>query len=180
MCGRAAHLFKSGTLEGVHTSRMKTRTLSLLAALPLFAALAISMAAAEDPPARRFDWLAGHWCSRTGGRLIEEHWLPAAGDVALGIGRTVQDGKTISFEFMRIESRDGVTNYVAVLGGQPATFFRLTASGPDWARFENPQHDFPRRVEYRRTAGGLLGEIAGPGKNGKETVIPFEYRRCAD
>lgn len=159
---------------------MKTRTISLLAALPLFAALAMPMAAAEDPPARRFDWLTGRWCSQTENRLIEEYWLPAAGDVALGIGRTVQDGKTISFEFMRIESRDGLTNYIAVLGGQPATSFRLTSSGPDWARFENPQHDFPQRVEYRRTADGLHGEIAGPGKNGKETVIPFRYRRCAD
>lgn len=158
---------------------MKTRTTALLAALPLFVALATHVAAAEDSPARRFDWLTGRWCSQSGNRLIEEHWLPAAGDIALGIGRTIQDGKTISFEFMRIESRDGLTNFVAVLGGQPATAFKLTAAGPDWVRFENPQHDFPRRVEYRRTAEGLRGEIAGPGKNGTEAVIAFQYRRCA-
>lgn len=159
---------------------MKPRTISLLAALPLFAALTTSIAVADDPPARRFDWLAGRWCSQTGNRLIEEYWLPAAGDVALGIGRTVKDGKTTSFEFMRIESRDGLINYVAILEGQPATAFKLTSSGPGWARFENPQHDFPQRVEYRRTAAGLDAEIAGPGKNGKETVIQFRYRRCAD
>lgn len=178
MCSRAAHLFKSGTLRTGILARMKTRTLALLAALPLF--VAIAFAAAEDPPARRFDWLTGHWCSQTGNRFIEEHWLPAAGDVALGVGRTVQDGKTVSFEFMRIESRGGLVNYVAVPGGEPATAFKLTASGPDWARFENPQHDFPKRVEYRRTAEGLHAEIAGPGKNGKEAVIQFEYRRCVD
>jgi Domain of unknown function (DUF6265) len=165
--------------EDVHTPGMKTRTIALLAALPLFSTLTIPMAA-EAPPARRFDWLVGRWCSQAGNRLIEEHWLPAAGDVALGIGRTLKDGKTISFEFIRIESREGVAHYVAVLSGQPATAFRLTSSGPDWARFENPQHDFPQRVEYRRTADGLLAEIAGPGKDGKETVIPLQYRRCGD
>ena len=60
----------------------------------------------------------------------------------------------------------------------PPISFRLTASGDNWARFENPQHDFPKRVEYRRTANGLHAEIAGPGEAGKELVIPFDYRPC--
>jgi hypothetical protein len=81
---------------------------------------------------------------------------------------------------MRIETRDGETRYVAIHEGQPPTAFRLTASGAHWARFENPQHDFPKRVEYRRIESGLRAEIAGPGKNGKETTIQFEFRRCVD
>jgi len=81
---------------------------------------------------------------------------------------------------MRIETRDGETHFVAVLEGQEPTKFKLTGSGADWARFENPQHDFPTRIEFRRTAGGLHAEIAGPGKDGKEKVIPFDYRRCVD
>ena len=146
-----------------------------------FASLAL-LAGASDagtPAAPRFDWLAGHWCSRGGGELIEEFWLPPEGDVALGVSRTIQDGRTTSFEFMRIQSEQGVVQYVALLAGQPPTAFRLTASGADWARFENPQHDFPTRIEYRRTAAGLHAEIAGPGTDGKERVIPFEYRLCA-
>ena len=55
----------------------------------------------------------------------------------------------------------------------------MTASGDDWARFENPAHDFPKRVEYRRTPDGLHAEIAGPGKGGKELVIPFDYYPAA-
>ena len=81
---------------------------------------------------------------------------------------------------MRIETRDGATHYIAIHDGQPPTPFKLTASGADWARFENPQHDFPKRVEYRRVSSGLHAEIAGPDKNGKEAVIPFDFRRCVD
>jgi len=135
---------------------------------------------ADDPPARRFDWLSGHWCAEGGGQLLEEFWLPPEGNLALGIGRTIKNGVTTSHEFMRIETRDGVTNYVSIHDGQPPTPFKLTASGAEWARFENPQHDFPKRVEYRRTSSGLHAEIAGPDKDGKPAVIPFEFRRCVD
>lgn len=147
-----------------------------IATLCLFAA---AVPAADAPTARDFGWLSGHWCSRTGDRLIEEFWLPAEGDVALGIGRTIKGGKTTEFEFMRIQTRGGATSLVAVLEGQEPTAFPLTASGANWARFENPQHDFPQRIEFRRTSPGLHTEIAGPGKDGKEEIIPFEYRRCA-
>lgn len=162
---------------------MKIRKCSvsaLLVALTMALTSAVGAVAADDPPARSFAWLSGHWCSESGDQLLEEYWLPAEGNLALGVGRTVKAGKTVTFEFMRIETRDGVTRYVAIHDGQPPTAFKLTASGADWARFENPQHDFPKRVEYRRTSSGLHAEIAGPGKDGKEAVIPFEFRRCVD
>jgi hypothetical protein len=148
-----------------------------LAAILLILATA---AAADAPGARTFPWLSGHWCAKIDDALIEEYWLPPNAGLAIGVGRTLKAGKTVTFEFMRIETRDGVTNYLAMHDGKPAVAFRLTASGPDWARFENPQHDFPKRLEYRRTPAGLHAEIAGPGKDGKEVVISFEYRRCAD
>jgi hypothetical protein len=56
--------------------------------------------------------------------------------------------------------------------------FRWAAGGADWARFENPAHDFPQLVEYRRSGEKLRARIAGPGKGGKESVISFEYERC--
>jgi hypothetical protein len=90
----------------------------------------------------------------------------------------VQGTKTASFEYLRIEWHDGVPSYVAQPQGNPPVAFKWTAGGANWARFENPAHDFPRRVEYRRTAKGLYAEIAGPGEGGKEMVIPFDYLAC--
>lgn len=142
--------------------------------------LATVACAADAPAVPSFAWLSGHWCSQSEGQLLEEYWLPPNPGLALGVGRTLKAGKTVTFEFMRIETRDGITNYLAMHDGKPAVAFRLTASGADWARFENPQHDFPKRVEYRRTPAGLHAEIAGPGKDGREVVLPFDYRRCVD
>lgn len=141
--------------------------------------LLLTTASAANAPAPDFSWLSGHWCSQSGDQLVEEHWLPPSANLVVGMGRTVKGGKTVSFEFTRIEIRGGEINFIALPGGKQETAFRLTASGAGWARFENPQHDFPRRVEYRRVGAGLHAEIAGPG-DGKEVVIPFEYRACAN
>jgi hypothetical protein len=156
---------------------MQTKTALSSAVLLVLATLGC---AADAPVARSFGWLSGHWCSQIDDQLIEEYWLPPNADLALGVGRTLKAGKIVTFEFMRIETRDGVTHYLAMHDGKPAVAFRLTASGPEWARFENPRHDFPKRVEYRRTPAGLHAEIAGPGKDGKEMVVSFDYRHCVD
>jgi hypothetical protein len=133
---------------------------------------------AESPAPAGLDWMAGRWCTESGGEFIEEHWLSPRGDLMLGLGRTIRGSKTLNFEFLRIEQNAGVTSYIAQPQGGAPTAFRLTASGANWARFENAAHDFPKRVEYRLTGKGLHAEVAGPGKDGKELVIPFEYRAC--
>jgi hypothetical protein len=150
--------------------RMKTLRLAILVLVSTLTGAACAAAPAADSTPRAFAWLSGHWCSQSEAQLIEEYWMPPEGNLVLGV----------TFEFMRIATRDGATNYLAMHDGLPAVAFRLTASGADWARFENPQHDFPTRVEYRRTSSGLHAEIAGPGKDGKEVVYPFDYRRCVD
>jgi len=144
-------------------------------ALVAFAACAIG---AESPGTGGLAWLSGHWCAETGGEFIEEHWLSPRGSLMVGAGQTVRGGKTVTYEFMRIESGASGTNYIAQHRGGVVTTFRMTASGENWARFENPEHDFPKRVEYRRTPKGLHAEIAGPGKDGKDVVVSFEFRSC--
>src|SRR5688572_23482108 len=108
------------------------RTFELLMALGMLVACNAGARGAGPATTTDFAWIAGHWCLESRGKLIEEHWLTAQGDLMLGLGRTVKGGKTASFEFLRIESKDGVANYLAQPQGAPATAFRLTASGPHW------------------------------------------------
>jgi hypothetical protein len=124
------------------------------------------------------DWIQGDWCGGADNERIEEHWLSTHGGLRLGLGRTLEGPRTSNFEFLRIDVVDGVATYIAQPQGAPPTAFRRTAGGPNWVRFENPQHDFPKRVEYRRTGNALHAEIAGPGEDGKEIVIPSAYTAC--
>jgi hypothetical protein len=105
--------------------------------------------------------------------------MPPHGGVILGLARTLAGERTASYEYTRIVVEDGVPVYIAQPQGGAPVAFRRTAGGADWARFENAEHDFPTRVEYRRTGDALHAEIGGPGADGQEIVIPFDYVRCA-
>jgi hypothetical protein len=144
----------------------------------LGAALASPAPAADEAAISRLAWIAGHWCMDREGERIEEQWLAPQGGLLIGMGRTVAAGKARAFEFMRIEQLSGVPTLLAQPMGEPPVAFRLTRSGEGWAQFENPGHEFPKLVEYRRTAQGLHAHIAGPGKDGNERRIPFDYRDC--
>lgn len=124
------------------------------------------------------DFLAGHWCQHSNSGTIEETWFPPAGGETVGMSRTLKGEKLVAFEFMRITRVEGLATFIAQPGGHPPVEFARTDGGEDWVRFENPEHDFPTRVEYRRTGKALKATIFGPGENGAELSIPFIYEPC--
>jgi hypothetical protein len=124
--------------------------------------------------------MSGRWCGGSPGDSIEEYWMPPHGGVLLGLGRTIKGDRTAGFEYMRIVRVDGVPTFIGQPNGVPPTSFRKTDGGADWIRFENPDHDFPKRVEYRRRGAGLHAEVSGPGRDGKPRVIPYDYQPCPD
>ncbi|NCF63081.1 MAG: hypothetical protein GWP58_09540 [Gammaproteobacteria bacterium] len=123
------------------------------------------------------DWIVGHWCGSLDGISVEELWRPPEDGVYIGVGRTRDSGKN-SIEYLRIEDIDGVQNYIAQPAGQPSTPFKRTAGGESWVRFENPDHDFPQRIEYRREGDMLHAEIAGPNKDGEPKEFLFKFSAC--
>lgn len=153
---------------------MKTSCLFLVLALAAIPGRSAGDRAAE------LDWLAGHWCGSAGTRQFEEMWLPPAGGQLIGVGRTVVEGRVVSFEFMRIGAVDGTLTFLAQPNGRSPTPFRLEASGDHWVRFENLEHDFPQQIEYRRDGNALIAEIAGPGGDGAEHRIAFAFSACGN
>ena len=140
-------------------------------------ALCAGHATADEPG---LDWLEGHWCSDDEGRQAEEVWLPEAGGMLLGMSRTVRGNKLESFEYMRIVSDGKDAHFHVQPDGVPPTVFAQAARGAGWIRFENPAHDFPNRIEYRREGDHMHAYIAGPGRDGQELKIPFDYHRCGE
>jgi len=138
-----------------------------------------SISVAEAETATPFPaWMAGHWCADMGEETVEELWLPPRGNVMPGMGRTLNPDRTAGFEYLRIVDLDGIQRFIAQPGGQPPTVFGRTAGGENRARFENPDHDFPQRIEYWKEGETLHAEVGGPGDNGEESVIRFDYRPC--
>jgi hypothetical protein len=122
-------------------------------------------------------WIAGAWETAPGGkRQIEEHWTMAAGATMMGMSRTVAGEKTVEFEYLRIEQRADGIYYVAHPKARcPGTDFKLTRASANEAVFENPQHDFPKRIIYRKGADDSLTASVDGGEGTKS--ISYAYRR---
>lgn len=96
----------------------------------------------------RIGWLAGSWVGEEEGRRYEEHWLPAAGGMMLGIHREVSDAGLGSFEYVRIQGLPSGANLFASRGGVEPTMFPLVASDDRSISFENPNNPFPSKITY--------------------------------
>ncbi len=121
-------------------------------------------------------WIAGDWQTPSGGRAqIEEHWTQPGGGTMMGVSRTIAGGRTVEFEFIRLEERSGDIFYVAHPKARcPGTDFKLTSLTPQAATFENPQHDFPKRIIYRKNADGSLTASIDGGEGTKAMAFPFQ------
>lgn len=123
-------------------------------------------------------WLEGCWRTSGANGTTEEHWMAPAAGTLIGMGRTVAGGKTVQVEFMQIRAVDGILSFIALPSGQAETVFPLKSLTEGEAVFENPTHDFPQRVIYRRTPdGALTGRIEGLS-NGRPRSAEWSFARC--
>lgn len=149
---------------------MKRMTTAIASAALLLASASAS-AGADD-----LGWLAGHWCGLRGKTFDEETWMAPRGGLLVGMHRDTRDGRATGFEFMRIARQDGRWVLLAQPGGGAATAFPAEAVGEGHAVFANPDHDFPRRVIYRRLDADTLHARVDDGRDDGK-ALEWTWRR---
>ena len=150
----------------------------LILCVSLFAVSNQSSAAAVD--LAELAWLAGNWTGTQDKLEMEEYWQAPKGNTMLGLHRDVSGGRTVSFEFLRIEATsDGIT-YWASPRGRPATPFTLIELKGNRVVFENAKHDFPQRIIYWLSDDGALhAKIEGTLK-GKPASEEWTWHRSTN
>ncbi len=129
---------------------------------------------AGQSPAPSLDWLSGNWLACRPGSEIFEYWSERRGTIMIG-GTITSGGADTGWEQTRIELGENGTVFHASPRGQPAAAFTLVQAGPDFVTFENPAHDFPQRVIYRRSGDRLTGRIEGQ-VGGEARSMEWNYR----
>jgi uncharacterized protein DUF6265 len=142
------------------------------------ALLLAALAAGDTASIEQAGWLQGCWQMAAGGRVVEEQWMAPAGGVMLGMGRTVRDGKLVEYESVVLREEDGKLAYEAHPSEQPSAVFLSKTLDESSVVFENPTHDYPQRVGYKRDGNALLAWIDGTA-NGRPRRLEFPYRRVA-
>jgi hypothetical protein len=112
-------------------------------------------------------WMAGSWSGTARGIEMEEHWTAPKGSSMIGLHRDTGKGRTLLFEFLRIEQQGDQIVYLSMPNGRsPATPFPLKEVSGTRVVFENPAHDFPQRIIYWKDGNDLRARIEG-AMNGK-------------
>ena len=148
------------------------RAIAVIAALLLAAP-----AAAQQASIKSAAWIGGCWRLEAKGRVVDEQWMAPAGDVMLGMARTVRDGRLDEYELTLLRQVDGRLDYEAHPVRQPTAVFSSTWVSDTLLIFENPRHDFPKLVAYqKRGADSLIARVAG-GNQPSDRAILYPYRR---
>lgn len=110
-------------------------------------------------------WLLGSWQNEMPEGTIVEEWK-SLNDSVFSARSFFVSGKDTSFgETITLEQKGAALFYIPVVkdqnGGKPVTF-RLTSPAGDELAFENPEHDFPQKIVYKKlTEDSLLTEVSG-------------------
>jgi hypothetical protein len=171
-------------------SSSSCRRRAWVALFAVFPAVAAAQYAAPAPavaaksPLEPLAWLAGCWEGKVNQRDFREEWLPLRGDIMVGVSQTASQGKTQSYEFLRLEPRADAVYYIPMPSGRKETPFRMSSRKTDGDdvifTFESTTDEFPQRIIYRRGGGGWLYAHVGGLVNGekKEVIYPMRHVDC--
>jgi hypothetical protein len=150
-------------------------------ALFLAALLPAAAYAQAQPPAslKPAAWIAGCWTVTKGTTTIDEQWMAPAGGIMLGMARTITGGKVEEYELIVLRAVDGRVDYEAHPSFQTPAVFTASHLSDTLLVFQNPRHDFPKVIAYRKAGPDSLVASVAAGTAPGDRTIAFPYHRVA-
>ena len=124
-------------------------------------------------------WLTGTWKIQTTKGPIIEEWKQADDSTFVGRSILIQNAKdTLILEKISLAFRNGEWFYIPQVtdqnNNQPVHFKVIFLKGTEFIA-ENPAHDFPQRINYRRIANTMFASVEGRNQ-GKYNKQNFDYQ----
>jgi len=98
------------------------------------------------------EWLIGSWIHHQDDGYFSENWTQVNDSVLSGFGYLFLGEDTIFSETISLEQKGEDIFYIVSAQGQndgKSVQFRLTSDNDGKFVFENPEHDFPKRIMYQ-------------------------------
>lgn len=136
-------------------------------------------AAVPAASVKDMQWLTGWWQNVTPGGTVFEAW-EMNGEALTGKGGFIKGSDTMISETIVLEQQGSDLVYLPTVKDQNdgrAVPFKLTMAAADSFVFENPQHDFPSKIVYKKISEtALVARISGKIE-GKEQAEAFELTK---
>jgi hypothetical protein len=135
--------------------------------------------APEDFPLER---LAGKWEDVDSENKFYEEWTVVGDSMLIGKGYVMVSADTVFIENLRIlKEKEGTFYQVNLSSNQSekpeVVKFKMTSSGETDIVFENPQHDFPKKITYRMISNTEMRVFLNGIENGTFGETRFSFVR---
>lgn len=124
--------------------------------------------------------LEGKWIMKTKKGAIGEEWSKINKDHLQNHGYMIRGKDTIITERVALKNiKEGIfyTSTVEDQNNQQPVSFRLTSAVNNIFIFENPQHDYPKRITYQLISNDSLHAWIDDGRQVPEKKSVFHYSR---
>ncbi|WP_396176174.1 DUF6265 family protein [Flavobacterium sp.] len=115
------------------------------------------------------NWFLGRWENKTPEGTFSEEWKTENDSVLVGESYFINGKDTLFAENVRLEQQKNDLFYIVSVPNQneeKPVAFTLTSFKNHYLVFENPEHDFPKKITYKLvTKDSLYAEISGDGKS---------------
>lgn len=122
-----------------------------------------------------FDWLIGEWRCEQDGKTIIEQWQKVDRHCFEGSTYLYKNGQEIYLETIELIQNKGGIFYIPKVKEQNSglpVFFKLTQNDSVQFIFENPAHDFPQKIVYKKiNQDSLQVEISGKTSGEMKSLI---------
>lgn len=114
-----------------------------------------------------FDWLVGSW-ERTNGKpgtQTIESWEKVDSKTYKAISVVLKDKDTVYTEHCTIKKEGDNYYYIAEVPQNPnPTKFKIIAFTSQGFKAVNPEHDFPKEINYKISGNTIIASISGGDK----------------
>jgi hypothetical protein len=127
-----------------------------------------------------FQWLAGKWVMQEKEGSTTEEWQVMNDSLMTGRSDFVKGDSIIPFETIKIFVSGKSFSYEAKAAGQNNELpvaFQITSFSDSGFVAENAQHDFPKRISYRKINQDSIHAFIDGGVSAPERRADFYYSR---
>lgn len=114
---------------------------------------------------QKMDWLVGEWEQKLPEGIVTEIWKKENDSTLSGKSFFIKEEDTIHNERMVLKQYKEGLLYIPTVKGQnndEPTTFTMSSDVEDIFTFENPTHDYPQKISYKRiNAATLMTTISG-------------------
>lgn len=119
------------------------------------------------------EWLLGNWENNTPEGNFSENWKKVNDSVYHGESYFAKGGDTVFAETVVLDEISETMAYTVTVPNQndeKPVRFEMTSIDKNHITFENPAHDFPNKISYRKiTHDSIVAEISGNMDNKQES-----------